>query len=115
MAHLLIGIGPAGAELNPAIGKLVHHGYPLSDAHWMVVGQNRDPESYPNVLGALAKGAHEHLRTGRPRKSHEEVMLHKPQVIEANFVCKLTLVQRLPVEAVPINIIAFEGPLRLEK
>ena len=42
-------------------------------------------------------------------------MLHKPKVIEAHFVRQLALVQRLFVEVVPINIIAFKGPLRFKK
>jgi hypothetical protein len=43
------------------------------------------------------------------------MMLHKPKVVEAHFVRQFALVQRLSVKAVPIDIVAFEGPLRLEK
>ena len=62
--HLLIGRRPAGTELDPSVGKLVHHCYPLGHPHRMVVRQDNHAESQPDVLGQPAQGAKYDLRAG---------------------------------------------------
>ena len=59
----------------------------------MMVGQNADAVSNPNLLGDAAEGAKDRILTGRTGESGQEVMLHKPEVIEANLVGQLALIQ----------------------
>ena len=73
------------------------------------------PEADPDLLGDAAQRAEYDLGTGRGGKAGEEVMLHKPEVVEPDLVGQLALGQSLLIQAVPVEFGAAVRPLHLVK
>ena len=87
----------AGAPLDPAVGDQVERGDALGDAGRVVVaGRHQDDAvAEPDLLGALRAGGEEHLRRGGVRILLQEVVLDLPDVVEAQLVGQLDLVERV--------------------
>src|SRR6266702_349449 len=92
-ARLLIGIRAPGADLDTAVGQLVHHGDPLGDPHRMMIGQNRHAEANPDTFGNLTQGAKHDFWAWRPGEPGQEVVLYKPKIIETHLIGQGTLLE----------------------
>ena len=88
----------AGAHLDAAVGHQVERGDAFGDALRRVGGELHDAVAEPDVLGALAGGAEEHLGGRRVRIFLEEVVLDLPGVVVAEPVGQLDLVERVLIE-----------------
>jgi hypothetical protein len=92
---------------------LIHHGDAFGDAYGMMVGQNRYAKADPDALGSLAQRPEHHLRAWGAGESHEEVVLHEPEIVETHPVGQLALLQGLLIQRIPIDIGALKRSLRL--
>ena len=101
-AELLFGGGFARAELDAAVGEEVEGGDALGDACGVVVvGRGEgDAVAEAHVLRALREGGEHELGRGGVRVLLEEVVLDFEDVIEAEFIGELHLVEHLVVDAV---------------
>src|SRR3954471_16115913 len=109
----------AGAELDPAAGDQVERGGALGDPRGVVERgrQLHDAVAEPDALGPLRRRSQEHLRRARVRVLLEEVVLDLPDVVEADPVGELDLLesvaQQLLVGAVlprPRHLVLVEDP-----
>ena len=64
-ALLLVGVAPAGAEVDAPAGYVVGHGDLFGDADGVLVGQDDDAESEADALGGGRQGADDYLGRGR--------------------------------------------------
>src|SRR5262245_32107461 len=69
----------------------------------MMIRQNAHTKANPDTLGHLAQGTEQDLWTRRTREPGEEMVLHKPEIVEAHLVGQGALFQRLFVQCVPID------------
>src|SRR5207249_4989119 len=79
------GGAAAGAELEAALGEVVEHGDALGDARRVVDGRGQVPERRADVDARGARGdeGQHDLRGGEVRVLLEEVVLDRPDVLEA--------------------------------
>ena len=56
-AGLLVGVGTARTDLDPAVGQLVQQRHALGDANGVVIGQDADAVADADLLGDAAQGA----------------------------------------------------------
>ena len=94
----VIDAGFAGAELDPAVRYQVEAGDALGDALRRVGGELHDAMAQPDVLGALAGGAEEHLGRRRVRILLQEVVLDLPCVVVAKPIGQFDLRQRILIQ-----------------
>ncbi len=94
-AELEQGRALAGAQLDPAVGDQVERGDALGDARRVVVARRHqhDAVAEPDLLGALRAGGEEDLGRRGVRIFLEEVVLDLPDVVEAQPVGQLDLVE----------------------
>ena len=76
------------AEVDPAVREQVEHRGRLGRAHGMVVGARAEAHAVANanVLGARGDCTVEHLGIRAVRVLLEEVVLHRPEGVEAQLV-----------------------------
>ena len=91
----------AGSPFRAAAGDEVQRGDPLGGAERVVVTgrHEHDAVAETDVGGALGTGGQEHLRRGPMGVFLEEVMLDRPDRVDAELICELDLVQRLLEQA----------------
>ena len=77
--------------------------------------QDGHAEANPDLLGYLAQCAHQDLWAGRAGEARKEVVLHEPEVVEANLVGQFALLQGLLIQGIPVDFGALEGTLCLVK
>jgi len=53
--------------------------------------------AYPYPAGLSSNGAEKYLRRGTVGILFQKVMLHRPDVIEAELICQPTLLQRIVI------------------
>ena len=96
-AELRLRARLAGAELDAAAGDQVERRDALGDARRVVeAGRDlHDAVAEPDVLGPLAGGGQEHLGRARVRVLLEEVVLDLPDVVDADLVGELDLLERV--------------------
>ena len=90
---LLVGIGAAGADFNAPVGQLVQQGHPLGYPHRVMVGQDADAVADADLFGDAAQGAENSVLGGGAGKAGQEVVFHKPEVVEPNLVGEFALLQ----------------------
>ena len=85
--HLDEGGGAPGSQLHAPVAEDVQHGGALGDADGVVVlrRQQRHGVADADALGALGDGAVEHFRRGAVGELPQEVVFHRPEVLEANL------------------------------
>ena len=113
--HLFVGVGAAGAELDPPVGQLVHQSHPLRHPYRMVVGQDADAVADTDVFGDAAQRAKDGVLAGRAGEPGKEVVFHEPDIVETHLVGQFTLGQGFLVKRVPVNSGALVGTLGLEQ
>jgi len=79
----------------------------------VVVRQDVDAEADPDSFCDLAQGAEDDLGARRAGEPGQEVVLDEPEGVEADLVGQRALLERLLVQAVPVNAGTFEGALHL--
>ena len=89
--------GLAGPEVHAAVGDQVERRHALRHPRRVVDGGRDldDPVAEPDALGAGGRGGQEDLRRRGVRVLLEEVVLHLPDVVEAEPVGQLDLGQRV--------------------
>jgi hypothetical protein len=94
-SQLRLRRGLTGAELHASLGHQVEHGDALGDAGRVVVARSglhhAVPDAHPS--GALAGRGQKHLGRAGVRVLLEEVVLHLPEVLHAQRVGQLDLVE----------------------
>ena len=85
----------AHAEIDTAARQQIERRHLLGHAMRLVGGELDHAMAEPDVLGALARGAEEHLGRGGVRVLLEEVVLDHPGVVVAKLVGELELIERL--------------------
>ena len=100
-----------GAEVDPAVAHEVERRDALGDARRVVDGGRdlHDPVAEPDALGALARRGEKDLRGRGMRVLLEEVVLDLPDVVEAEPVGELDLVERVAEQRV-LAALALPGP-----
>ena len=91
--------GAAGAQLHAPVAENVQHGGALGDADGVVVLRRQQGHGVADAdaLGALGDGAVEHLGRGTVGELPQEVVFHRPEVLEADLVGQVHLGQHLLV------------------
>src|SRR5215470_10050463 len=77
----------------------------------MMIWQNAHAKADPDTFRHLTQGPEHDLRARRTRKPGEEMVLHKPEIVEAHLVGQRALFQRLFVQRVPIDVRTLKRPL----
>ena len=87
----------ADAEFRPAVGDEIEHGHRFGRARGMIVVGDHlaDAVAEPDALGAGGRRGQEHLGGRAVRVFLEEVMLHRPGVVDAEPVGEFHLVERV--------------------
>ena len=85
----------AGAEVDAAVGEEVEHRGRLGRAHRVVVGLRREAHAVADAqtLRARGDGAVEHLGVRAVAELLEEVVLHRPERVEAHLVAEHRLLE----------------------
>ena len=91
--HLDEGGGPARPKVHAAVAHDVQDRRPLGHPYGVVVvtGKQGDGVAYADPLGALGDGPVEDLGRRAVGELLEEMVLHGPEVVEANVVGQLYL------------------------
>ena len=91
--------GAAGAQVHAPVAEDVQHGGAFGDADRVVVlgWQQGHGVADADALGALGDGAVEHFGGGAVGELAQEVVLHGPEVLEADLVGQVHLGQHLLV------------------
>ena len=91
--HLDERCGAAGSQVHAAVADDVQHGGALGDPHRVIVraGQQGDGVADADALGALGNRAVQHLGRGTVGELPQEVVLHRPEVVEPHVVGQLNL------------------------
>ena len=85
--------GATGSQVHAAIADDVEHGSALGDPNRVIVraGQQGDGVTDADALGALGNGAVQHLGCGAVGELPQEVVLHRPEVVETNVIGQFDL------------------------
>ena len=87
-------------QFDAAVRDQIERGDALGDARGMIVFRRHqhDAVAEPDALGALRTGGEEHLRRGGVRIFLEEMVLDLPDVVDAELVGELDLLERFLVQ-----------------
>ena len=110
--HVVLGVVPAeaeaavarvhhaaaGAELQAAAAEHVEHGEVLGYAQRVVQRQDRHGATQAQAAGAGAERGEQHLRVGRQAAEVAEVVLGRPDGVEADGLRRLDLLEVAGVE-----------------
>ena len=97
--HLNQRGGAASAQVHPAVTQNIENGGPLGDAHRVVVLPRQQGHGVPDAdaLGALGDSAVEDFGGRAVGELPQEVVLDRPEVVEADLVGQVHLGQHLLV------------------
>ncbi len=114
-AQLHAGGGLPDAELGPAGGHQVQHADSLGGASRVVVQRDdlADAETDADAFGLGGQGGEEHLRRRAVRVLVEEVVLHRPGVVDAQLVGQHHLLDGLLDQLQLIAVMPRLGQLQL--